>query len=255
MGVMIVTGFFDIGRGKWNDRYARSLTDYMKHFSNMLQLKADMTIYTELKFVLFIEDIRRKYKDIYRTHIITTKISDLYMYRHIDKIEAIQKMPEYLNSHPNPSAPEISKPLYNVVTCSKMDMVAKVAKQNPEHYYIWMDAGYTHSTIDLENIVWNPKTFLEVKDKMFFIGLKQLSEAADDPHEFFRQYIDVIIGGFFGGYGDTVIKVRDVYYKLIEELFDEGLKDDDQFYNTLLAKRYPDLFHVNFSSWYSALYI
>ena len=249
----VVTGFFDIGREEWG-QYSRSLKDYFKHFKNLLSLRINMVIFIEQKHYDFVEKSRG---DIpCETYIIPTKLEELHMYRYLDTISRIQNLPEYSRDHPNKAAPEICQPLYTVVTCSKMDMLARATTIVPKcDYFIWLDAGYTHSTMDLSKMEWNPTQILKIKDKLSVIALQPLSVAKDDPREFFKQYVDVLIGGFLGGSRDVVLKIRDMYYELVVELFKEGLKDDDQFYNTILAKRHPELFQVFYSTWYGAMFL
>lgn len=248
----VVTGFFNIERHTW-DSYNRNLEEYLLQFTNLLSLNVNMIIYTEPSFVELIQNIRNS--KVVKTTIIQTSLKKLHMYQYLDRITEIQNNSEYAKDHPNKSAPEICKPLYNIVTCSKMDMLAKATKYDPDsEYFIWLDAGYTHNTIDLSTLDWNPTRIFQHKDKMAVISLQSLAAAKDDPKEFFLQYIDVIIGGFFGGYRDTIIKVRNLYYNLVLEMFDLGLKDDDQFYNTILAKRHPELFKVYVDNWYGSMY-
>lgn len=247
----VVTGFFDIGRGEWQ-HYTRKLDSYLRYFANMLSLKVNMIIFIEPKFVNFVES-NRNYTN-YKTIIIPTDITNLHMYQYLERITEIQNKPEYSTGHPNVTAPEICQPLYNVVTCSKMHLLAEATKIDTESdYFIWLDAGYTHNTMDLSILDWNPTCLFEHSDKFSVITLQSLAAASEDPREFFLQYIDVLIGGFMGGYRDTINKIKDLYYDLVLEMFELDLKDDDQFYNTILAKRHPELFNVIQSTWYGAM--
>jgi protein YibB len=248
----VVTGFFDIGRSEWDDIYKRSTNDYLKYFKNMLSLKVNMFIFIELVHFDFVKNIRDSIPC--KTTIVVMKQSELYMYQYLDKIKQIQYSNDYAVGHPNKKAPEICHPLYNVVTCSKMDLISKAAIiENECEYFIWMDAGYTHNTVDFTNLNWNPTQLFQHKDKICFIALQSLDVVKNDPKDFFLQYIDVIIGGFFGGYKNTILQVRNLYYNLVLEMFDIGIKDDDQFYNTILVKRYPELFKIYIANWYDAI--
>ena len=249
MKFTIVTGFFNIGRGEWS-HYTRSIQDYLKNFDNMLRLRIDMVVFIEAENRQFVESIRNT-MTMCKTTIVEIKFEELYMYKYLNKIKTIQSGTK---NHPNPVAPEICQPLYNVVTCSKMDMVYQATKLVDAEYFIWMDAGYTHSTMDLSTLNYNPTQLFECKDKLNVIALRSLHDANDDPHVFFQQYIDVLIGGFFGGYRDTIEKIHIVYYNLVNEMFECNLIDDDQFYNTILAKRHPELFNLNFSTWYGGMH-
>lgn len=251
---VVVTAFFDIGRENWQ-RYKRPLNDYLNNFRNLLSLKVNMVIFTEDKFCPFVNSIRSILTSV-NTCIIPTQIEDLFMYKYLKKIIEIQNSPSYFLGHPNTNAPEICQPLYNVVTCSKMDLVNK-ATQLEEcknySYFFWLDSGYTHNTMDLSKLNWNPTRVFEHKDKMSVVALQSLDVVREDPREFFLQYEDVLIGGFFGGYKEVINKIHKLYYELVEEMLEIGIKDDDQFYNTILAKRHPELFKIFIDNWYGPM--
>jgi protein YibB len=247
----VVTGFFDIKRENW-DHYNRTDSNYFIDFRNLLSLDVNMVIFIEKKNEEFIKECRQS--STKKTTIVIKELEELCTYKYLDRIIKIQEDPSYAENHANPIAPEICKPLYNVVTCSKMSLVKEALNYSNSHYFIWLDAGYTHSTMDLSTLKWNPTNIFARYDKFSFISLQSLEIANDDPKEFFLQYTDVIIGGFFGGYRHMINKVVPLYYELFEEMLDINLKDDDQFYNTILAKRHPELFNVIPSSWYGAMY-
>jgi len=247
----VATGFFDIGREEWR-HYTRKLEVYLTYFKNVLSLNVNMVVFTEPKFVELVEEIRNGISS--RTIIVPLEISELYMYQHLEKIQEIQNDPEFSVGHPNPLCPEVSKPLYNVVVCNKMDLLFKATELDTKSkYFVWLDGGYTHGNVDMSSLDWKPRSLFEHRDTLSMICLESIEVVGDDPREFFLKYIDVINGGFVGGYRDVVKKVRDLYYDLVVELFEVGLKDDDQFYHTILAKRNPELFNLIRGGWYSAM--
>lgn len=214
-----------------------------------------MVIFTEKKFINYMREHRI---DSYETTVIPTELTDLKMYQYLDVIKEIQSRPEYMSSHPSPIAPEICEPLYNVVTCSKMNLVYQATRSFPQYdYFIWMDIGYTHGSIDLSAMpVYYPSSIFKQRDRLACIAVGNIEAAARDPIQFFRQYVDILIGGFFGGYRSTIETVTKLYYDLVLEMFSLGIKDDDQFYNTILAQRYPGLFYIMYTNnWYHGVYI
>lgn len=247
--VTVVTGLFNIGRDEWDNQYQRTFEQYLDYFSKVLEVKANMVIFTEQEHLALIKDIRGKMR--FKTYIIPTSITDLYMFQHLNRILQIQNSPTYAEGHPNPSAPEISKPLYNVVVCNKMDFMSRAVEMVESDYYVWFDAGFSHGKIDFSTIELDMSKFINKPDKMTMISLQSLDAGKDDPRDFFLQYKDVVIGGVFGGTKEVIRRVRDLYYDLIEELFSKEIKDDDQFYNTILAKRHPELFNITIDNWYA----
>ena len=249
----VVTGFFNIGREHWG-QYQRPLEKYLSDFGNLLSLNCNMIIFVEKAFIPFVEGHRNKIKFFFTT-VVEIEIDSLHMFNYLNKIISIQNHETYAMNHPNRFAPEICKPLYNIVTCSKMDLMAKAVDidRGSSDWFIWLDAGYCHGTTDLSTRIWNPTRIFKHVDKMCVVALQSLDVAEDDPHKFFNQYIDVCIGGFFAGTGETILKVRDIYYSFVEEMLDAGIKDDDQFYMTMLVKRYPSLFKVFIDEWYGPM--
>lgn len=249
----VVTGFFNIGRENWTTRYSRSIDVYLKYFENFLKFNVNMVIFIEPEYKQFVENIRKTIDK--NTTIVNMNIEDLYMYKYLDRIRSIQSSPEYISKHPNPSAPEVCEPMYNIVVLSKMEMMNKATKLVDANYFIWLDAGYTHGSVNMSEIKWNPTMLFKHRDKLSIMTLRSMSDASDNPVDFFNQYIDVISGGFFSGSCDIIEKVSTYYYELIDEIFQKyNIVDDDQFYNTMLIKKYPDLFNLIPGSWYGAIY-
>jgi protein YibB len=247
----VVTGLFDIGRERW-EHFQRPMSSYLWYFHNMLQFKAPMIIFCEQKFVDFVSTARRLVP--FDTQIISTEIVELYMYRYKRVLGDIQKDPNYGKDHPNPTCPEIAIPDYSLVVNSKLDLLYKGSLIAKTEYCCWFDAGYTHGTIDISQIEWNPSLLYSTKDKLTMIGLKPLSfMKSEDPKEFSDQYIDLISGGFMFGNKGAIEKAHKKFYIIVHEmLMKHKIKDDDQFHWTFVAKRYPKLMNLVPGGWYSA---
>jgi hypothetical protein len=250
----VVTGLFDIGRGSWN-AYRRPVEQYMMYFANVLRLQAPMVIFCEPKFVNLAKQVRKSIQ--YETTVIPTKLEELEMYKYKDLLFEIQKDPNYGKGHPHPVCPEIAIPLYSLVVCSKPDLLYRGTKYAKTEYCIWLDGGYTHGSIDISKIHWDPTSLYDIKDKISIIGLRPMSDmATDDPVGFSYQYIDIVNGGFFGGYKDTIEKVRNKYYEIVHEFLTiHRMKEDDQYYWTFLAHRHPEMINFINGSWYDAFKI
>ena len=252
MSFTIISCFFDIGREDWL-HYQRSISDYLENLKNFCQLNYNFIFYTETKFISLIHSYRKDFLD--KTMIICIDIPNLKMFTKYTQIVNAQKS---ITNHPNMFAPEVCKPLYNLVVCSKLDLIYKTTKLNPfnSEYFIWMDGGYTHNTINLSNFEYNPKSIISLRDKISVICLNSLDRASNDPKEFYYQYIDVLIGGFFGGGREAIEKIHTLYYSMIEDILEEyNIIDDDQYYWTLSCKKYPELFNVVYGNWYDGVNI
>jgi uncharacterized protein HtrL/YibB-like len=248
----IITGLFDIGRENW-DSYKRPIKEYINYFINVLQLKFPMVIFCEEQFVKIASDNRNNIP--YDTVIIPTKIDNLYMHRYAHLLHEIQHDPNYGKNHPNRSCPEIAVPMYSLVVNSKLDLLLKGAKYARTEYCMWLDAGYTHGKINLSDINWNPISLLDEKDKISMILLQSMNlMTTTDPTGFSNAYVDIIGGGFIGGYKNTINKIHAIYYDLVHEFLTiHRIKEDDQYYWTFLTARYPELMNLIPGGWYGAL--
>lgn len=250
----VVTGLFDIGRGNWK-HYQRPKNAYLVYLKNVASLNAPMIIFCEQHDVAFIFSIRRNIP--HSTKIVSTRIEDLYMNKYKDLLLDIQKDPKYGKHHPNPVCPEIAVPMYSYVVTSKPDLLYRGSLLADTDYCIWLDGGYTHGSIDISKIHWDPTSILAQKDKISIISLRPLSDMiSDDPKAFSDQYIDIINGGFFGGTKKTIASMHEKYYAIVHEMLTvHRMKEDDQFYWTFFAKRYPELINLIPGTWYSAFEI
>lgn len=245
----IVSGLFDIGRGNW-DNYRRPISHYLHYFKNLLKIKADIVIFCEPDFVELVQTTRKEIP--FKTTVIPTTIEELYMHKHKELLFEIQQDPNYGKGHPHPVCPEIAIPMYSLVVCSKLDLLYRGTKYADTDYCIWLDAGYTHGTIDISNLNWNPTSLYEIKDKVSLISLRSMSEMkTDDPVGFSNQYIDIISGGFIAGTKESIEKVRNQYYEILEELLiKHRVKEDDQYYWTFLVHRHPQMINLIPGGWY-----
>jgi protein YibB len=250
----VVTGLFDIGRGEWS-AYKRPIEHYLCFFSNVLKLRAPIVIFCEPKFVNLVNCVRKKVP--FETTIIPTNIEDLVMHKYKDLLYDIQKDPNYGKDHPHRICPEIAIPMYSLVVSSKPDLLYRGTKHAKTDYCIWLDGGYTHSNIDISKVEWTPSSLYEHKDKISIINLRPITDmATTDPTGFSNQYIDIINGGFFGGHKDTIEKVRNKFYEIVDEFLTiHRIKEDDQYYWTFLVHRHPEMVNLINGSWYDAFKI
>jgi len=248
----LVTAFFDIGRDSWK-HYNRTLVDYLAGFRNVLRTQAPLVVFVGPEMVKMVEEVRCQVP--FPTITVGMAFEQIHMYRHFDRLNEIQADPNYATGHPNPVAPEVCKPYYNAMVANKMAFLHEATVLDPNSdYFIWIDAGFTHNTVDLSKQSFDPTNLTRVSDRMTFTALEPVNTAKNDPREFFLQYHDAIVGGVFGGPRAVIRKVYPLYYDLVAELLDTGIKDDDQYYNTLLAKRYPNLVRIIMvKSWYQSI--
>jgi protein YibB len=248
----VVTGLFDIGRGQWQ-HYRRPIEHYLFFFSNLLRIKAPIIVFCEERFVEFVKT--QRLNSSFETTVIPTPIEELYMYKYKDLLFEIQADPNYAKDHPHRECPEISTPMYTLVTVSKPDLVRRAIPYAKTDYLIWLDAGYTHGTIDIGSLNWNPTSIINQKGKISLTILRPLSVMkSHDPVKFSNQYVDIVSGGFFGGHKDTIELITPKYYDIVhQQLTELRLKDDDQHYWLFLILQHPELFNLLNGTWFSSL--
>lgn len=247
----IVTGLFDIKRGEWHD-FRRSTESYLIYFANVLAMQCPMVIFCEAHFAPLVHCVRQKVP--YTTTVIEKTVEDLYMAKYRSLLEEIQADPAYGRDHPDKICPEMSHPLYNLVVCSKLDLLKEGSKLASTDYCIWLDAGYTHAKINLSTIDWRPAAFYAHPQRISLIQLRPLEDAAPEPLAFSNQYIDIIGGACIAGGREIIDHVHGLFYTLVDNLLTkERLKEDDQFYWTLLVREHRELFNLLRGSWFTAI--
>ena len=143
-----------------------------------------------------------------------------------------------------------------------MDLVKQVVDENPfgSDLFVWMDAGYGHGTKQWpDEKPWIPEKLLTpeslAKNQITQIRLCGMEGVINDNWEFYKQHIDVVIGGFFAGTADAIRRYHTLYYDLFERALEEVIVDDDQYYATLCAVRHPDLFNPGQGGWYDGFHL
>jgi len=250
----IVTAIFDIGRGSWNDIYKRSIRQYMYYLSFILKLDCNICIFVEEKFIDFVRECRIGMET--KTKIITLDMSSLLMNNYKRKIIDIMSNYEYRSNQKDPLCPEVKRPEYNIVVNSKVDLVHRVATDNPfgTDFFLWIDAGYGHGTLDIpKGFKFYPESFMK-KGKVSILCLKDVSLISSDYKKFYEEHIDIVNGGFFCCDRESIERYKMLYYYVVEDSMDKGITDDDQYIVSMSFTKDRDLFSVFYNKdWYGAV--
>lgn len=251
----IVTAFFDINRSNWDDIHKRDTQLYMYYFSFILNMDVNMCIYTEEKFVDFINHCRTGFAD--KTKIIITSLDQLCMYKYKDTIQTIMDSDEYKKNQKDPECPEVKRPKYNIVVNSKVELVYKTSVDNPfnTQFFIWMDAGYGHGTLNIpKRFKFYPESFMQ-ENKISVCCLKNNTNLISTNYKtFYEEHIDVIMGGFFCGDKKSLEKYNIMFYTTVEDCISQNITDDDQYTICMCYIKNVELFNVFYDmSWYKAI--
>jgi hypothetical protein len=194
-----------------------------------------------------VEQVKEFRKDmLQQTDIQVCTIEDYRLYQYIDQFDDIieyNKTRKWLHGDA-PHAIEHTIPMYNLVVNNKVDFVYKTRQLHPNaEYYVWIDAGYTHTTIDfkgkhvdVQQLPPNPVYINRLWEFQFETDWKKFQED--------HWPLDVVDGGFVAFRSNIVEEFHEKYYQLIDEAMQLRILDDDQFFMTMLFVRYPSLFSM-----------
>lgn len=250
----VVTGFFDIGRDKWKTKHARSNETYFRNIKNMMSMDVNLIVFTESKNLKKFKEFRRNKQS--KTYFVEMEFSELEMYPYIEQMEKCQKNPIIMSDHPDKTCPEYQLPEYNTIVNSKFGLLSRAVKLNPfkTDFFCWIDAGYTHCTINLENKKYEPTILYNFPYTITFSQLLPTSIMVNGHYPFFIQHIDVVSAGFFFGKSDTILRFQQIYHDYYTRiLYEEGISDDEQYYLALLLREQPTLFNPIFMDWFGSL--
>lgn len=137
----IVTGLYNINRESFGV-YRRDWSDYLKWFENCLSLECNMVIFIEDSMIDFVK-AHRSHLNPDRTKIIPMSLPEFRFYKYKEKMQSVMDSAAFKKDLPDPFAPEVTRPLYDIVTYSKISMLRIASDLNPfnSDYFIWLDAG------------------------------------------------------------------------------------------------------------------
>lgn len=241
MDFHLITALFDIDRESKGD--GRKIEDYLQWFEKTLKIKGNIIVYTEDKFLDFVYTK----SDPDTTKIIVQEKIEMPFYKYLDKIEWILNSDNYIKKIDRPDRIECRLGLYNVIQYSKFGWIEDSIKfGDDDDFYFWVDAGISRffDGIDIEKWEINPDV-LE-KNKINIQGNCNTSYVFNNiPYDQYKLKSDAaLVGTFFGGTGKMMRIFRDKIEKILNELLEEEIVNNEQIALALLMKREPDLFNV-----------
>jgi len=143
--VTIVTGLWDLGRGKIGDSFKRSYDNYLEKFGQLLKTDINMYIFCDPSDEEFIWKHRNKENTI----INKMTLSELLVWFNFTNLtNEIRQKEEWLSqSSWLKESPQAILEAYNPLVMSKMFMLNNVTIWNPfnSDYFFWIDAGITNT--------------------------------------------------------------------------------------------------------------
>jgi len=246
--ISIVTAFFDIGRETWTQDKGlphylyRPLQTYFDRFANMAKLDNEMVIFTTPDLVDKVWEYRKGKEDI--TKVIGIDYADEFKDIRL-AIASIQTNPEYQSKIAPHQArnPEYWSPDYVLVNTLKSHFVNRAIHNGytTNEIVAWVDFGYCRNT---EEFIKGDKWEYDFDTQK--ITLFRLKEFDTN-----RTILDLIANNDVHMTGGSIVGGKEVwptFDALIQhsfnELYKNGLVDDDQTLLLMASLLKPDLFKI-----------
>ena len=219
--------------------------EYLSWLKNILLLNKSLVFYTDKKFMPIAKKLR-PIKLHYKTKFVELEMNDFYVNKHFKK--------EFNKSfYIDPENRYHSIPLY-MVWAEKNMFLKKAILSNFFHSkcFYWIDAGYfRENKVYMRKYInsW-PSTKKCFEDTKLLMG--QVKNFSDFEKEKIVNFDIValknlqndinVIGGFFGGQADNILKFSNHYYKAIDEYSKKNLFiGKDQNIYTFVSFSHPEI--------------
>jgi len=245
--ITIVTAFFDIGRGDWTPDKGlphylqRTTKTYLERFGHMAKLENTMVVFTSKEFVDEIRFLRQDRP----THIFLLDFKNSFK-KLREEVTKVQQDPDY-QSKINPAQaknPEYWNADYVVVNALKSSFVNKAIKSDVifTDLVAWMDFGYCREESTLNGVKeWS---YPFDKNKIHLFKIKDFVEGTDIQ--------TIISNNDVHMTGPCIVAGKEMWPLLeklvnhsVQELFDNGLIDDDQTFLLMSYLLKPELFQLH----------
>lgn len=252
--ITMVTSFYDIGRGKWNNEFIRSSQYYIQSFFKYLNYPYKMICFIDDRYIdeIISEYIKSKYRNkifipinkewlienirAWRNYERESTIINGDDYQNYIKKERMRLIPpQYFNVDKNINGylfPENVYPEYNLINHSKVDfmMYAKKCGFIKTTMICWSDFGFFYSQCKTNETY--PINILDVNkipdNKMMILSERPIIECDYNMFSTLIYAPPVLRGSFMTIPIKLLDKIQDLYHVCIDELYDNNICDDDQ---------------------------
>lgn len=251
--ILVVTAFFDIGRGEYAD-FQRSSEKYIGWFKRWARMENELVVY--LQDDIIIEKVKKIRKDYgLEDKTIIEKVEDVEkispeILERWKGIEVSQDFIDYRDFKTNPE----NKAKYNYVNLIKSYFMADAAKKYLKDGFVaWIDFGFEHGGEVFEDE--NDYKFLWKYDFGKKVNIFYKNEITKDPIfkivKTFRP--DCILGPIIVSPKNMAQKFWEANLESANVLADVGFMDDDQLIYLLSLRKHPDIFEARKSDWFIPL--
>jgi protein YibB len=269
--ITLVTAFLDIGRDNWeNNDFKRTTNFYINSFLTYLNYPYKMVCYIDEKYFEHVYKVYKKspyqnkqFIPIHREWLD----QNIHAWRQIEKDRNILNDPNFKkflkgrlefmypegipeeNEQRTYLCPENIYPEYNVINHSKIDFISHAIKNGfiNTYYTAWSDFGY-FSTYHKDGESLPTETIDTNKldpNKITICLRREIIE--DDKDMFFTLLFayELFIGAFYAGPTHIMEGFKDIYHDCVEELYRNGISDDDQHVYIRCYMKNPDIFNLS----------
>lgn len=248
--VTIVSAYFDIGRGNYNQEFVRGNNKYIGYFKFWARIKNNLIVYTQKEFVDEIYEIRDSFGLKDKTKVIV--IDDIYalLPEIYEKMKVVEGDNQYFKNYRYLKETPENKADYCYIMLLKTWCMRDAVMNGyvKTDIMAWLDFGFNHGG----------SVFTSEKDFDFLwkypfsekVYLSMIKEDVGKPIFAIVQNSEVYVQGSpFIVPVSKCFEFYDLIIKAMESLLDIGFMDDDQ---TLLLMAYrskKELFNVSINDW------
>jgi len=244
--ILIVTAFFEIGRGEWDQSFKRTSEIYLSRFKTLAELDNEMIVFTSKEFTNKILQIRNNKP----TKIIVIDFDKKFRHT-IQKIQNILDSSQYQNLIPSKIlvSPEYNSAEYVLVNNLKYYFVNKAisleSNKKENDLFAWVDFGFCRKPSAINGIKnWyhdfdSEHIHLFTLKDPFILEEKEVMLRKALHNEVF------VIGSMIVGSKKAWNRLYPLISKLQKEYLDKNISDDDQGTMLMTLCEYPDLFTVH----------
>jgi hypothetical protein len=248
MGITLVTGIWDIGRGELSEGWSRPFQHYLDKFEQLLKVEENLIIFGEDELEKFVFE-RRSPEN---TQFINRPLSWFQNNEFFQNIQKIRTNEDWLNRAGwLRESTQARLENYNPLVMSKVFLLndAKIMDKFNSEYMFWIDGGLTNTV--------HPGYFTHDKvldklskyiSKFSFVCFPYDAETEIHGFEYNRlndiagdKVNKVARGGFFGGPKHTINDINGIYYNLLQSTLNEGLMGTEESIFSIMCYKHSDI--------------
>lgn len=233
---LIVTAFYDIGRGQWQ-HYQRSSDRYFDCFERLCLLQNDIVVFSQPQFRERFEALQRRkpnlsvvYTDIFQAHATL-----------LERIRRVQQDPAFRAGIGPIESPEYNSAEYVLVNYLKSEFCCRALEGNRHEQVAWIDFGYLRKP---RQVPRSRRWQSPWSQGIHFLGLRPIAEPLDLLKTIQTNTVYIQGCHLVAQRSDWPL-MRDGMAAAMEELLAQGWVDDDQTLLLMLALKHPDRITVH----------